>query len=717
MVRGNLDIELGFAGALSLAALLLALPTTLALTLARRATATSLAGAALLRVVVECGEECIPIGLVGGTSRGSTRRLGAGLAKAVVLLAPVLVVHVVVVVARRRDADFEEVVVGGHEQCGSRHEAAARVAEYPDLVHVDPRVPLRQLLDARLLIGQAVVAQVVVAVAVVGVGTRGVATTVADLDHDEPELCQPLVARRSREGGRHAFGLRPGVDVQDDGVLVVRAEVERLPHVAVDVGDAVGGFHLERLGHHPADFLELGQVNLLQQHDLFALVVADDRARGHVRSRVDIHDVVVAVRERRVVVGIARIEQHEVAAVELHPVEVLIVRVLVRLASVAAQVDRVLIGVHLHDLAGSPRAGRDRVLQLAVVVVQVEVAESGPLGEPDEVASGLDVVHVLPLEERVLDGLFKQHFDRAGVQRHLAELQVPLQPVSADEAQDARGLGEVDVEQLLVFVLAYIVLAEFLLLAMEDEELRLGDLLFARHRILVDHQRWSRLVERVDQEQVGDLARVAARDVKVLGVLGPRRLGAHAILAVLAALPALPLALLRLADPLDDGVVVARAVARAEREAHLAVLGQLDDVGFLLGFHIEQVVVFGVDVSFAVGREVAEVLRASAKAWRALLLLLLLLLLAFAFAFSGAGPLGFDLLERLVLEVPLVLHPLDCEPDGLGLLGERDRRDRQVGVVERLLQQFREGRRHFVTIEQRRLLLGLGVHAPEVRAI
>ena len=42
---------------------------------------------------------------------------------------------------------------------------------------------------------------------------------------------------------RHAFRLRAGVDVGDDRVLLLRVEVERLPHVAVEVGHAVRGLH------------------------------------------------------------------------------------------------------------------------------------------------------------------------------------------------------------------------------------------------------------------------------------------------------------------------------------------------------------------------------------------------------------------------------------------------------------------------------------------
>src|SRR5690606_21571329 len=110
-----------------------------------------------------------------------------------------------------------------------------------DALDVDPWMPCGQLLDARLLIRQAVVAQVVVAEAVVRVRPSWTATPVADLDDDESELREPLRRRRRRERARHVLLLRTGVDVRDDRVLPVRIEVERLPQVAVDVGDAVRG--------------------------------------------------------------------------------------------------------------------------------------------------------------------------------------------------------------------------------------------------------------------------------------------------------------------------------------------------------------------------------------------------------------------------------------------------------------------------------------------
>ena len=56
-----------------------------------------------------------------------------------------------------------------------------------------------ELLDRRLLVGQAVVAQVAVAVVVVPLRAVRVAAAVADLDHDEAELRERDVLALRRE--------------------------------------------------------------------------------------------------------------------------------------------------------------------------------------------------------------------------------------------------------------------------------------------------------------------------------------------------------------------------------------------------------------------------------------------------------------------------------------------------------------------------------------
>ena len=99
---------------------------------------------------------------------------------AVVLLAPAVVVDVVLVVARLGPCHLEEVRIDEHRRRG--HEAAAGVAPDADAIDVDERMPLGELLDRRLLVGQPVVAQVAVAVVVVPLRPLRMAAAVADLD-------------------------------------------------------------------------------------------------------------------------------------------------------------------------------------------------------------------------------------------------------------------------------------------------------------------------------------------------------------------------------------------------------------------------------------------------------------------------------------------------------------------------------------------------------
>ena len=180
-----------------------------------------------------------------------------------VALGPVVVVDVVVVVAGRGDRGLEELVVGLLQDGRGRHEPAAGVAVDADAVDVDEAVPRGERLDRGLLVDEAVVAEVEVAEGVVRLRPLRAAAAMADLDDDEPELRELHVACCTREPVRHALLLRAGVDVGDDRVLLLRVEVERLPHVAVEVGDAVGGLDGERLGQLPAGLFERGQVGLL----------------------------------------------------------------------------------------------------------------------------------------------------------------------------------------------------------------------------------------------------------------------------------------------------------------------------------------------------------------------------------------------------------------------------------------------------------------------
>ena len=102
--------------------------------------------------------------------------------------APPPVVNVVLVIARLRPRDLEEVGIDEHRR--RRHEASARVAPDADTVDVDVGMLVRELLDGGLLVGQAVVAQVAVAVVVVPLRPLRMSAAIADFDDDEAELRQ-----------------------------------------------------------------------------------------------------------------------------------------------------------------------------------------------------------------------------------------------------------------------------------------------------------------------------------------------------------------------------------------------------------------------------------------------------------------------------------------------------------------------------------------------
>ncbi len=173
-----------------------------------------------------------------------------------------------------RERHLEEVGIDEHRR--RRHEAAARVAPDADAVDVDVGMAPRQLFDCRLLVGEAVVAQVAIAVVVVPLRARRVPAAIAHLDHHEAELRQRdvVVARVERLG--HALGLRPGIDVGDDRILLLLVEVEGLVHHPVEVGHAIVGLDREGLGELEAHVLERAQIRRLELGDDVAERVIED---------------------------------------------------------------------------------------------------------------------------------------------------------------------------------------------------------------------------------------------------------------------------------------------------------------------------------------------------------------------------------------------------------------------------------------------------------
>ena len=308
---------------------------------------------------------------------------------------------------------------------------------------------------------------------------------------------------------RHRLGLRTGVDVGDDRVLLLRIEIERLPHVAVQVGHAVGRLDDERLGHLPADLGELRQVGLLEIHDLVAAGVAQHRHRRAIEARAVVHHVLPRRRQRRIMVGVARIHQRQAGAVEVHAVEVVVVDVFARLAGIAPEIEGRGSWCRGDDAAGAEVAASNGVLELAVAVVKVKVAPVAVLRPPDHLVGFVEVAHGRGHQAGVFETLEDQAFAFAGLQVHRAKLGVAVQAVAADEAQLVGRFAPMQVAVIFVLPFGFDAVQLFLGRA-EGEHLGFADFLVAGHGVGVARQRRPGVGEGIDQEQFLD-SRVSTR--------------------------------------------------------------------------------------------------------------------------------------------------------------------------------------------------------------
>jgi len=74
-------------------------------------------------------------------------------------------------------------------------------------------------------------------------------------------------------------------------------------------------------------------------------------------------------RQQRHVLGVARVHQGQAGAIEMHTIEMLVVNVLSALAAVGHEVEQAVLGIDRSDPVGAEQAGRDRILESAVVFV------------------------------------------------------------------------------------------------------------------------------------------------------------------------------------------------------------------------------------------------------------------------------------------------------------------------------------------------------------
>jgi len=160
------------------------------------------------------------------------------------LFAPPAVVDVVFVVSGAGNCNLEEVRV--LQDGGRGHESAARVAVNAHAGNIYERMAGGQLLYGVFLVFQPVIAQVAVTKVMVPFGAVGMASAVAHRDNNESHLGQAVqTVHGAAPALAGAFYLRAGIYVCDDGVFAFRVKIKRLVHYPVQVGDPVGGFHLD----------------------------------------------------------------------------------------------------------------------------------------------------------------------------------------------------------------------------------------------------------------------------------------------------------------------------------------------------------------------------------------------------------------------------------------------------------------------------------------
>ena len=203
-------------------------------------------------------------------------------------------------------------------------------------------------------------------------------------------------------------------------------------------------------------FFRRGQVGLLQVHDLAALLVEHVANGRAIDARAVVDDVLLRRRQERRWLAPRRCRDEssrcrsgragQAGAVELHAVEVLVVDVLARLAGVADEVEQPVLGVDLDDPAGPPGPAGDR---RSSACRRGRRGRSGPSRSAPTTRSsrrfprrsGRRLV-VRGTRRRTLGD---QALRLAGLGVQRAELEVPLEPVAADEAQLVAGLVPVDV--------------------------------------------------------------------------------------------------------------------------------------------------------------------------------------------------------------------------------------------------------------------------------
>ena len=360
--------------------------------------------------------------------------------QAVVALGPIVLVRSVVVVAGFADADLEEVRIEEHRGGGGI--APARMAPDAGAIQVDPRILRRQRLHPRDLVGQGVVDHVAVVRVLEGLAAPGRAHAV-DGDDYKAEFRQRLVVDlRAGEGARaHRAGLRAGIDVVDDRVLLVRIEVGRLPQHPVQVGLTIACLDRELLRRAPAGGLEARIVYAGDFLDLAAIIQpTNDGDRRTAAGRMGVDEVAAVLCKGDAVLRVFGRQQLDLAAIKGGAVDVLVIGIAVRFTTDAIEPDRAGCFVQLQHFDHVPVACGHRALLLATgEVMQVEVAPVRLLRPPQEFVGFRQVAPVHHAADAALElglGRFQIDIvDRAAGDIGDAQLRGSVAAIGADEGE------------------------------------------------------------------------------------------------------------------------------------------------------------------------------------------------------------------------------------------------------------------------------------------
>src|SRR5258708_15621314 len=177
------------------------------------------------------------------------------------------------------------------------------------------------------------------------------AATVTDGDDDHSQLSKPVdTIHPPAKGCIYGFRLRAGIDVFHQRVFLCAVEIERLVHDAVEIGDAVIGLYGEGLWEFITGREQGAEVGGLEVHDLVTgAVIKSGPGCG-----IDAGDVVdkelLFVVHADGVIEVASAQQSEAAAIQVHLIEMEIIRILTRLLAACGEIEDTLFIFDAYDV-------------------------------------------------------------------------------------------------------------------------------------------------------------------------------------------------------------------------------------------------------------------------------------------------------------------------------------------------------------------------------